>query len=297
VFGAAFDEATQDIKKEDRADAERDLSAIPAQDTVPPPVEEPGTDFPPDTPPLDDAGTAGTSAVSPDVVVPQTPEWATKEADYQERIRTLEAAAAAKPPADTPKEPVVQPTPDVLSVDDLMASLKEDEKQALELYNQEYEEVSKFEGLKRQLEVKAIEARYEARLKTAIETLTTSIAPILRVAQEYGREKHENAIRAKHEDFEQLRDDGSVEKWIATRPAGLREQYQKWYDNGNTSEVITLMDEFKASTGRATAIPDEPNPKPKTPRAIILRKGPILPVHRAGKDDFAGAFDEATRGL
>jgi hypothetical protein len=56
------------------------------------------------------------------------------------------------------------------------------------------------------------------------------------------------------------------------------------------------MDEFKASTGRATAVPDPP-PKPKTPSVVLVKKKPVIPVTRAGKNDFDGAFEEATRGL
>lgn len=233
------------------------------------------------------------SAVTQPVVTQPPPEkhndeWLEKERKYKEQLDALsnENNELKKKKEPAPKE--VDPN----------ENLTEDEKKELEGYELEFQEVSKFEGMKRKAALKAVEEVLTNKFQEQIGNLETSLKHIMSFAEEYGREKHLSFIKGKHGDFDDLVESGKVEAWIKTQPKEVREVYQQWYDKGNAAQVVSLFDIYKEKTAQPKP-PDVTNQpivdknKKKENLTAIQRKTQPVSVTSAAKDDFDGAFDEA----
>lgn len=263
AFSDAFAEATIDVKPEDKSAAAAELSVIEQPENVEPPPE-----------------------IIPEASPAVEPDWAAKEREYQERIKVLEESHVTPEVSEVPSPIPVTPV-------EPLASLSEDEKQALEVYEQEYEEVAKYEGIKRKAEMAAMTEAFEKKLQSMITAMSEAMAPALKVAADYAREKHFKEIEEKHEDFSDIRDKGLLKNWIAGRPDEIRKHYQEWYDKGNSKQIITLLDLYKESNGGIKPS----KPQRTTPSVVLTKKGPVTPTHIAAKDDFEGAFEEAIRKI
>jgi hypothetical protein len=271
-FSDAFDVATIEVAKEDRQAADAELSAI---EDKPPEV--------PETPEVPEV-----VAEAP-VVVPEK-TWEDKERDYQARIQELEARPVT-PATPAPAAPLETPKPEPFNEAAALASLSEAEKKALSSYDEEFDEISRNEGLKRKVAIEGVRAEFQNELKATLANLGKEIAPIITLAVEYGREKHFTKIREAHEDYEKLRDGGQIKTWIAKQPAKLKSQYEEWYSQGSTEDVINLVTLFKEVNKQPDPVVTQPPPK-RTLSVVTTKRGPTLPGG-AGKDDFGSAFDEA----
>ncbi len=64
------------------------------------------------------------------------------------------------------------------------------------------------------------------------------------------KEKHFNAIKSAHPDFEIYRDSGAIKAWIQKKPSHLRDSLLKIYNEGNADSVIALLNQFKKENKR-----------------------------------------------
>ena len=202
--------------------------------------------------------------------------------------------ASKKPPEEKEKKPSIPAA--------LYDSLSPEEKAEFEEYDSEFDVISKMEGKKRNLEYNKLRKEFEERL--------TEIVSQLAEAKESGKvatqkvesladlrleEEHFNKIREKHSDFEKFRDDGSIEKWIKSKPKYMQGKLTEVYESGGTDEVIEFLDDFKKENGVETERPD-PNrkkmEKKDAMRSVTSRRGSVNPSI-APAEDYESAYEEA----
>lgn len=203
-----------------------------------------------------------------------------KEREYQEQITALKA--------DLEKIKKKATTSDI----DYKENLTEDEKKELDGYEEEFEEVSKYEKHKRKLEMAAMEKRIMQSITESLSEVTDSVSKLSNFALEYSREKHLSYIRGKHDDFDDLVDSGKVAAWIKTQPKEVKEVYQNWYDKGNAEQVVSLFNLYKEKNKQPEKKDDSTKQDKKDAFTAVPRKNTPISTTTPAKDDFEGAFDE-----
>jgi plasmid stabilization system protein ParE len=116
--------------------------------------------------------------------------------------------------------------------------------------------------------VKTTVGALEAKVNELIKPLQTSV-------EESSADKHFNAIREAHSDFNDLMKGDTVDKWIETQPAFVRSRYAEVLEKGTASEVIELIGAFKEATKPAEVI--------KTPTAEEVAAAAAAKVAEASK--------------
>jgi hypothetical protein len=218
--------------------------------------------------------------------------WAKREAELQAEMEAL------KKPPEVKVEPVVEKK-ETISLADFKESLTTEQKEALEEYERDFDIVSKMEGLKRD----AAMAKLMKEIASFKEDILLKLTPTQELVTEISRERevkdredHFAMIRDAHPDFEKFRDDGSILKWIETKPAYLKRGMLDVYRGGTAEEAIGLIQDFKLENGISM---EEPKPNERTEQrrqalsAVKTRKTPVNPAV-AVHTDFESAFDEAS---
>ena len=95
-------------------------------------------------------------------------------------------------------------------------------------------------------QVGAIRAEMEAKLAAAL-------APSQHAAAESAAESHFSAINKAHPDVESVVPSQEMANWIAKQPSFAQAGYKAVLEEGSAAEVIELLDNFKAATGRTAA--------------------------------------------
>lgn len=188
--------------------------------------------------------------------------------------------------------------------------LTDDQKKLLEAYDSEFDTVSKMEGIKREKALKALEKKItselEAKMSSIQEQFQTKVKPIEDNIVKSEQEAHFGAIRSAHEDFEKYRDDGSILKWIETKPKYIQDSMKLTYAKGTTADVIDLISDFKRDNGlennntehsnviNADRLKAERERKKQELTSVPTRRTAVN-SSRAVADDFESAFDEALK--
>lgn len=129
-----------------------------------------------------------------------------------------------------------------------------------------------------------------------------SLQPMVASVQEDAKAKHFSLIRSEHKDFDEVISE--VAKWVDLQPDYIKNGMQSVLDQGDAQEVIDLVSRFKKDTG--TSSTKEPGPQDdnaarrrarqiEDAEAVHTRAAPNVPKGDADKDDFGGAFEEASR--
>ncbi|RPH69898.1 hypothetical protein EHM76_06860, partial [bacterium] len=161
-------------------------------------------------------------------------EAAAEKAEKERLAAELEEARKAKPKEPDPEE------------DDQMRD-----------YEKEYDVVAQMEGKRREKALKDLEARITASLdakaadfikqltevKTAVEG---RVAPVEAVIAAQGEQAHFDVIREAHPDFEKFRKaeeggDGSLTKWIESKPSYVQDRLKEVYDHGTPQHVVEML--------------------------------------------------------
>jgi hypothetical protein len=222
--------------------------------------------------------------------------WDAKEATY---ISQIEEAKKAPPPPLAPKETDIPKT--------LEESLSPEDKAALEEYDRDFDLVSKMEGKKRDLALKALRKEFQDFLGKAKEEFSAQLAPTQTLMQEtvaererQGEERHFSTIKEQHPDFEKYRDDGSILKWIESKPKYLQKSMMETYNEGVADDALSLLNDFKYENNIPTAQPPanvvsmgKKAERKLAMTAVTTRRGAINPSMAVAKD-FEGAWDEAS---
>lgn len=270
----------------------------PAEPPVdPPPAEPPAAQVPDGTPPAEDTADQRYRTLQ-GILKKEKETWEQKERDYQTELEQLKGSQGAPAPAPAP-EPAAPPA-DPVKPGDSFKNLSPEDKAALDEYNDEFDTVSKFEGIKRDAAIDSLRNEF----KQALDIVIQAIAPAITTSHEAVEDTHFNAIRGAHSDFETYRDDGSIEAWIDNKPPLLKEAYHKVCEKGTPAEVIELITTFKRENNIEIVKPDldsPPPPPPPNPKkeekkqalaGVFNRRGAVN-ISRPSTDDYEGAFSEA----
>lgn len=192
--------------------------------------------------------------------------------------------------------------------DNLFDDLTEEEKAELSEYEKDFDSVSKMEGLKRERALKKLEDRIleavEAKTAEIHEKIASRVQPIEESFQENDERTHFQSIHEAHEDFETYRDDGSIMKWIESKPRYIQESMKATYAEGKAEDVIDLITDFKLENGLLTTDTDDSSKDKKVEiekqraekkqnlSAVITKRGSVN-VGKGRADDFDSSFDEA----
>ena len=219
--------------------------------------------------------------------------WEQKEKDYLAQLEAMK----------TSKEPDASQVPDTKDAksktdDSAMEGISDEEKALLKEYDEEFDTISKMEGLKRKAET----ARIMKHIDGLLSQLTQAVAPAITIGQEVSQSKHFDAIRSAHDDFETHRDNGSIQNWINTKPDDLKAVYQNRYNAGTPEQVIDLITTFKRENniGTSNPVPSPnhaplPNPAREAKKAalsVVTNRRGAVNLAQPSTDDFEGAFDE-----
>lgn len=188
-----------------------------------------------------------------------------------------------------------------MSDEDLTA----EQKAQLDEYEQDFETVSKMEGLKRTRELKALRREIEDFKKDVLSQLTPTQEAVKEVQadrEERSRSEHFESIKRVHGDFEKFRDDGSILKWIESKPKYMQPGLLQTYQKGNSDDVIEFLTDFKKDNNILP--PDKPEnvinidskkeTKKQAMSAVVTKRGAVN-LKQASTDDYEGSFDEALR--
>ena len=316
-FDAAFDEAQGIVAPEAQSPAatsEAEANQQLVDDISPAVIPEP-EQKPVDQAPADEKATEKEKPAEQPVASEQPPKddtgeqkwktlqgihkkdketWEQKEKDYLAQLEAMK----------TSKEPDASQVPDTKDAksktdDSAMEGISDEEKALLKEYDEEFDTISKMEGLKRKAET----ARIMKHIDGLLSQLTQAVAPAITIGQEVSQSKHFDAIRSAHDDFETHRDNGSIQNWINTKPDDLKDVYQKRYNAGTPDQVIDLITTFKRENNIGTASP-APSSSSTTPTnhareskkaalSVVTNRRGAVNLSQPSTDDFEGAFEEA----
>lgn len=158
-------------------------------------------------------------------------------------------------------------------------------------------------------EMQAWREEVNAQLAATSTSLNTRIDPVVKMAEENERDTHFSMIREGydledgthvpgHSDFEKFRDDGSLLKWIESKPKYLQPALKEAYSQGAAADVIDLISDFKKDNNLTQAPPDNVVQmnrvaKKQALTSVTTRRGAVNVSKADLSDDFEGAFDEA----
>jgi hypothetical protein len=316
VYDEAFDEAEKGGDKAELSPAD-DPSNVTNED---PPVVPPVTP-PPEVPP---APSSETPPVEPPPEAPPDTLQQPGESDeaYKQRWLTLqgihrhekeswelekqELLAQIKTARETPEPPPQgQPPPQTpqeaaTAAAALYDSLTPEQKEALKNYEQDFDVVSRMEGIKREVELKKLRSEIDEKLAA----LDARIKPVIQNVESMENETHFNTIESAHPDYETFVADGSLMSWIEKKPAYLRPALKNVYEHGTAEDAISLLDDFKRETNIPLTQPpvkenvvdiDKRRAEKRKALAGVDTRRSAVAVQAPIKDDYEGAFDEAAQ--
>ena len=299
-FGDAFNVAAEVGERAELSPA--DDPANVSNDVVPPVVETPVVETPVVETPAPEAQQPGESDEKYEqrYKTLQGIHRHDKETWETEKATLLAQIEEAKKPAEPVKTETNLPAT-------LYDSLSEEDKAALKEYDEEFDVVSKMESKKREVELNKLRKEFQ----TWKDEITAQLAPATALVEKNLQddekrtvETHFNTIREGHGDFEQYRDDGSIIKWIETKPKYLQKSLMETYGKGTAEDVVDLITDFKTENN----IPiTQPSPvaenvvpinakkaeKKLAMTAVTTRRGAVN-ASMAVANDYESAFDEAT---
>lgn len=222
-------------------------------------------------------------------------KYKTLQGMFNQKKEELDALKAAPPKGKEDEEP---PPPDyTLLFQNLTEGLPEEILTELKDYEEEFDHISRFEGIKREQLAK----RLIDLMNVSFKRMGEQLQPFFKAVGETAQSAHYTTLKTSHPDFEEIRDSGQLEKWIETQPKITQKAYRDVYKNGETSDVIELFDTFKKETGYKSDGAAPKGKEKKSDRGLEIvkmkEKGipPAPPQPKQGKeDDFSSAFKEAS---
>lgn len=138
-------------------------------------------------------------------------------------------------------------------------------------------------------------------VNAVLERVYADFAPVAKGFTEQSEQQHFTAIRTAHSDFDAVLPE--VEKWVDTHPKYLQTGMKQALTEGSAQDVIDVVGRYKKAVGKVD--PPAPPAKPAAPAvsqddvnalAAVPGGRRPAPTTRTGvaKDDYDGAFDEAT---
>ena len=221
-----------------------------------------------------------------------------QEAWEAEKAALLAQVEEAKKPAEK-KEEKKEATEEELT---------DEQKEALEEYERDFDVVSKMEGKKREKELAKLRKEFQSKMDeiaaqlAPIKGVTEFVATTQKEKEIQSEEAHFRAIDDAHPGWEQYRDDGSVLKWIESKPKYLQKAFLETYQKGTAEDIVNLLQDFKTENniqpsekpGNVVNLNEKKEEKRKALSAVDTSRRAVNPSMKVA-DDFEGAFEEAMR--
>lgn len=186
-------------------------------------------------------------------------------------------------------------------------SLTDEEKLELAEYEKDWNIVSQMEGKKRDAALMSLRSELADWKNTIIAKLTeqeATLTPVLQRAEQTDMVMHFNYLAEQHPDYEQYRDDGSIEAWIASKPRYLQDSLLSIYEGGSAEDVVDLLTDFKKENNilltsdeaadKGGAIDPAKAEKKQALTSVATGQAAINTRH-GEPEDFESAFDEAVQ--
>ena len=188
--------------------------------------------------------------------------------------------------------------------------LTADQKAELAEYEADFDVVSKMEGLKRDKALMKLKAEFLQSIDGIKQELLSKLAPTQEFINETQKEREEEnrtvhfqIVADFHPDYEKYVQDGSILKWIESKPAYMRSGLMDIYKSGKAEDVVEFLNDFKTETNIATNNQSNAESNVVTiSKAKSDRRAAITPPNTrrgavntsmAPASDFEGAFEEA----
>lgn len=238
----------------------------------------------------------------------------------EEKAQLLKDLEEAKKPK-TPEKP--EPTAaEVKAAEAFVDSLTDEQRAQLEQYEQDFDVVSKMEGIKRGVELAKLRkemADWKAEIKNEFvqhrDQITSKIAPVESYMEENEQETHLGMIRngyvledgtevSGHSDFEKFVNDGTLMAWIEAKPKYLQPALKETYEKGTAIDVIDMISDFKKENNLLTPEPVADNVIPidqtkkaqkKQALAAVNSRPSAVAVAKVEINDFDSAFEQASK--
>ena len=226
-------------------------------------------------------------------------EWTNERTKLLAELETAKKQVAAPAEEKNKKPDIIQ---ELLN----SSNLTDEQRKELEDYDMEFDVVSKMEGLKRKTEMAKLKAEFLQSIDGLKKDLLSQIEPVKNTVQktvadreEADKEAHFNAIETEFPDYEKWWSDGSVDKWIESKPSYMQDGLKAVCKNGTTQQIIDLLGDFAKENNIAPA--DKSNVVPISTKKKERKEALISPISRKGavnlnnpvSEGFEDAFDEA----
>lgn len=225
-------------------------------------------------------------------------EWNSEKTKYMAELEELKKKATPEPAENKEDEP--SGLQEVLS----KLNLTPEQKAQLAEYDDEFDVVSKMEGLKRDIKAAELKAEllreihsFKKEIQTQLEPANNLVKESAANREEAERDAHFRYIQEYHPDFKKYRDDGSLKEWIESKPAYLQKSMMDVYSQGSAEDIVGLYDGFKEENKIKTDGTVININKAKADRKAALtppttRRGAVNASMNIA-NDFDSAFDEA----
>lgn len=211
---------------------------------------------------VDDAGaTDEETTQDEEEAVDETPAEGTEEVDYKsmylaEKHRAESALGRLKaqnPPAQQQQAPIEETPAEPSEDDKFLAKFRDEYKDDV---------------------LRAVEIVAARRTEAALNQFAQSrLLPVERSAQDLVAQAHTNAITAVHPDVYDIDESAEFQAWIDTKPVHVRGAYEYVREQGTPAEVISLLNEYKSSTGRVQKTNTPSQTRVNAAAAVPRRRG------------------------
>lgn len=232
-------------------------------------------------PPADEPATA-------EKVKQELKEWQGRARKAREEAEREEARLKQLSQQQTQRKETEQPTvPDELELSD-------EDKKAIEEMESEYGGLMPgVTALAKRMAGEIVKSHVPGLIKQSVD-------PIQQSAREAASRGHWSAIKSAHNDFDDLKSE--LRPWAESLPYADAVKYLHAIQKGNSQEVIEMIDAYKSSRSTDQPPADPPDNSQSNKRQQQLdansgarSRGGGRPAAKADKDDYDGAWEEATR--
>ena len=203
-------------------------------------------------------------------------------------------------------------------------ALTPEEQERLKQYEQDFDLVAQMEGAQRRVALAKLRKSIVGDIQAIREEFTTKLSelgkivtPVTAHIASVEDERHFSAIRdgyraedgtvvQGHEDWDKFLNvehggDGSIRKWIDTKPKYMQSRLNEIYDKGNAVDIIDMISDFKHENNIVRSESDvidldKKRSEKKKALATVVSRGRAVNAGVGGTpDDFDGSFDEAVK--
>lgn len=138
---------------------------------------------------------------------------------------------------------------------------------------------------------KGVQKLVDARLAAMEAKFAEVVKPLQAKAQFTEAEKHFQSIYQAHPDADSLAESAELKAWINTQPSFVRQGFEAVLSQGTSTQVIELLDAFKAANGRTQTPPAAQNAAEAAKAVIAKAQTPVpaslsdIPGSAAGPAD------------